>query len=270
MIKRKEALTDLYMKFIKMFPFKQLPYDVRLMIYKFDGVLEVELDGTSPALLQAFKGEHILFREILSEYSQTNTTVDLPPHFDERLSNLSMAKAKFVKHILVVASQGYLPAKAMNYMARKFGRVADRLEHHSKLQTLKFSDQRFFIDPRYEKLLARNRFVWMNIPPLLSLSGESCSLRKVVIQIRCRHEDHPDLTPKNEYTARRKKDRWALVDNMSICLGILPRLEKVTPRDRPEDWFWEADDGTVLHFETLNGREREQRRRELGWPFTCI
>lgn len=55
------------------------------------------------------------------------------------------------------------------------------------------------------------------------------------------------------------------MDKLSVSLGVLAKLERVSPTDQAEDWFWEAGKGDYFKFENLNRQERKQRRRELGW-----
>jgi hypothetical protein len=52
---------------------------------------------------------------------------------------------------------------------------------------------------------------------------------------------------------------------MNVCLGVLARLERVSPTDCPEEWFWEEEDGKCLQFEKLTTKERRERKKQLGW-----
>lgn len=60
-----------------MFKFKELPPELRLMIYRTDDVLQIQFDGSAPPLLQALRCDLMLWEEVLDIYKKFNATYDM-------------------------------------------------------------------------------------------------------------------------------------------------------------------------------------------------
>ena len=143
-----------------------------------------------------------------------------------------------------------------------FKLIARRLSYCHKLETLTFSDTA--LSDLWGNVATRNRFLWMNLPQILGDCGGNLTfnLRRLVIQVRAMEK----LSQKPLwYLSHLNDKRLRIVDQMNVCLGVLARLERVSPADCSEEWFWEEENGKYLQFEKLTKEERRQRKREYGW-----
>jgi len=217
------------------------------------------VDGGLPALLQALKPDYDLYQEARDEFYRTSVNLTRRP----RPPNEPFIKVEpsLVRHVLIPSWEWpFSPYK--NLAGEVVNHVTERLSQYPKLETITI---RGTASNEWRNLLARNEFISAHFPVILSPSGSMFNLRKIVIQIEGLHS--LDLEPAflSGYGARECRK---LMDNISIYLGIVAKLERISPTDQHEVWFWEADDGRYLRFKKLTELERKQRSKEFGWPVT--
>lgn len=247
---------------IAMFPFKILPPEIRLIIYNLDGVLQYSIDGKRPALLRALQPDQTLYQEARDDFHRINVIFEVSRTGVRHLKSLDDVEYRHVRHVLVNAKEW---PTSSSWFAKVFSRIEERVLQYSQLQSLTIGDA----PPNtWEESLRRNRFLWTHLPPILELSGVMFNLRKLVIQVRgLRSHDYTEPTLYSIAGVRNFQKCWRLVDKLSICFRVLAKLDRVSPTNQIEDWFWEADDGKYLQFDRLTTEGRKRLRQELGWSW---
>jgi hypothetical protein len=146
-----------------MFPFNQLPPEIRLIIYGLDGILQTRIDGSAPPLLLALAADEVLYLEAKEEYRRTNISFSLS-HDDSDIGNVSKTALQQIRHARVTDERWISSVLATNLEATtlNFKLISRRLFYCHDLQTLTFTDTA--VSELWEQLSARNIFLWMSVP----------------------------------------------------------------------------------------------------------
>ncbi|KAF4621946.1 hypothetical protein G7Y89_g14399 [Cudoniella acicularis] len=92
----------------KMANFKDLPPEIRLMIYDLDGVLQVRSDGSAPPLLYVLYGIKRLYEDVKAEYHRRNATRLCLEGYDDYIGSLTNEEMKQFRTIRIVLDPSYL------------------------------------------------------------------------------------------------------------------------------------------------------------------
>ncbi|PBP26385.1 hypothetical protein BUE80_DR002663 [Diplocarpon rosae] len=202
------------------FAFKELPNEIRSMIYPLCGNLALRHDGQAPALVLALARDSLLGAEVKTLYKEINCRIGV--------DNEAEFGQKKLKELLVFRNV-YLQwglAGGEEHSDRLLSLTAHKIQlmNNFRSLTMDFSTS----EPS-------------NLSLIQQISRASSGVDHLAIRLHAaaasRARPHTRASP---------QARMHLLNMANEWIKVPARLSTVGPADAVEDWFWARDDGAAL------------------------
>ncbi|CAL3962273.1 unnamed protein product [Diplocarpon coronariae] len=223
---------------IRPFAFKELPNEIRSMIYPLCGNLAVRHDGQAPALVLALARDPFLGEEVKVIYRETNCSIDV--------DNEAKFGTKKLKDLLVF--RNIYMQWGLNGDEERSGRVLSLTAHKIQLMnnfrslTMDFSTS----EP-------------CNLSLIQQISRASSGVDHIAVRLHAAADTRSRLSMSPKHADEYGRARMHMLNTANEWIQVPARLSTVGPSDAVEEWFWARDGGAELDIE-------HPRRRKVVKP----